>query len=139
MKLIRTITRSVRKKTLSKNPYHTETSQLTKTNQLTGRHMTRASSERHFSTDIIIRLKILLSKWTHHTEDRQLAHNVKQLSGLHTTWAPSKGPYDLVIIVSKYSRPKNELVLADIYAIKFLYKQKLINVKTHNVKQFLRY
>ena len=49
----------------------------------------------------------------------------------------------ITIITSKFSRPKNKLVLADIYAIKQKgkvkqkYIQKLINVRTHNVKRFL--
>ena len=51
----------------------------------------------------------------------------------------------IAIIPSKFSRPKNKLVLADIYAIKEKakvkqrYNQKLINVRTHNVKHFLRH
>ena len=52
---------------------------------------------------------------------------------------------NIVIIASKFSHPKNKLVLADIYAIKQKgkvkqkYNQKLINVRTHNVKRFLRH
>ena len=51
----------------------------------------------------------------------------------------------IAMIASKFSRPKNKLVLADIYAIKQKAKteqrfsQKLINVRTHNVKHFFRH
>ena len=51
----------------------------------------------------------------------------------------------IAIIASKFSRPKNKLVLADMYAIKQKakvkqrYKRELINVRTHNVKHFLRH
>ena len=42
----------------------------------------------------------------------------------------------IVIIVSKFSSPKTEPVLDDIYAIKLQYKQKLINVRTNYLKHF---
>ena len=53
--------------------------------------------------------------------------------------------HTIAMIASKFSRPKNKLVLADIYAIKQKaktkqrYSQKLINVRTHNVKHFFRH
>ena len=54
---------------------------------------------------------------------------------------PPKGTSEqtIVIIVSNFSSPKNEPVLAEIYAIKLQYNQKLITVRTNNVKHFLRY
>ena len=69
-----------------------------------------------------------------------------QKPAMQTNWAvstqhepPPKGisEHTLVLIVSKYSSPKNEPDLAVIYTIKLQYKQKLINVRTHNVKRFL--
>ena len=51
----------------------------------------------------------------------------------------------IAVIVSKFSRPENKPVLVDIYAIKpkakveQQYKQKLINVRTRNVKHFLQH
>ena len=94
MKLIRTIKKSVRKKTLIKNQYHTETSQPTNsTNQSTGLHTARVSTERQYGKDIIIRSKIPLRKRLHHTEARQLACNANQSIGLHTAQAPTKGHF----------------------------------------------
>ena len=45
----------------------------------------------------------------------------------------------IVIIISKFSSPKNEPALFEIYVIKLQYKQKLINVRINNMKHFLRY
>ena len=94
MKLIRTTERSVWKKALRKNPYHRETSELTNnTNQTTGHHTTRAYTESHFGTDIIICSKILLSKRSHHTKACQLARNANQSTHLHMTRATTKGHF----------------------------------------------
>ena len=44
-----------------------------------------------------------------------------------------------MIMVIKITVTMKEPLLADIYAIKLLYKLKLINVRTHNVKHYLQY
>ena len=121
MKLIRTIKKSVLKKTLSKSPYHTETSKpINNANQSTGLHTARASTERHFRTDIIIRSNVLLSKRSHHTEARQLAamQTNRPVSTRHEPQTKGVSEQTIVIIVSKCLSPKNKPVSTDIYAIK---------------------
>ena len=56
----------------------------------TGLYTTRASTERHFGTDIIIRSKISLSKTWYHVESHQLARITNQSTSLYTTQAPTE-------------------------------------------------
>ena len=110
-----------------------------KANQSTGFHTTRAPIERYFVRDIVIHSKIPLSKRLHHTESHQVARNVNQLTNRHEPPPNGISEQTIVIIVSKYSSTKIEPALADIYAIKLQYNQKLIHVKNNNVKDFLQY
>lgn len=123
-------------KALSKNPYHTETSQLIQhANQSTGIYTTRVPNGKGFRN----RNYNLFGK-SPHTKARQLARNANQSNGLEATQARQDiSEETILIIVFKFSGPKTEPVLAKIYVIKLQYMQKVINARTNNVKRFLQY